>query len=172
MTTIAAAGSPSDGRSAICKMYTDVQASGSIQVVLSWISTPGTMCCWASAIAEMITASLTARTDVSPDHRTRQAKKADRFKGGIENLGTGPLSSGQQGKEFDRIELAAKLFAPPPVKFKDLESFISDHKLLSGPVFPFDVRTDFVRVTDDTVLVPITLQIKNSDVTFTTKDGV
>ena len=101
-----------------------------------------------------------------------KAKKADRFKGGIESLGTGPMSAGTEGKEFDRIELAAKLFAPPPVKFKDLESFISDHKLLTGTVFPFDVRTDFVKVTEDTVLVPITLQIKNSNVTFTTKDGV
>lgn len=101
-----------------------------------------------------------------------QAKKADRFKGGIENLGTGPMSQGTEGKEFDRIELAAKLFAPPPVKFKDLESFISDHKLLTGPIFPFDVRTDFVRVTEDTVLVPVTIQIKNRDITFSTKDGV
>ena len=101
-----------------------------------------------------------------------KAKKADRFKGGIESLGNGPLSAGTEGKEFDRIELAAKLFAPPPVKFKDLESFISDHKLLTGTVFPFDVRTDYVKVTEDTVLVPITLQIKNSNVTFTTKDGV
>ena len=76
------------------------------------------------------------------------AKKADRFKGGFENLGTGPLGATQQAKEFDRIELAAKLFAPPPVKFKDLESFMTEHKLLTGPVFPFDVRTDFVKVTD------------------------
>ncbi len=101
-----------------------------------------------------------------------QAKKADRFKGGIENLGNGPMGAGQEGKEFDRIELAAKLFAPPPIKFKDLESFISDHKLLTGPIFPFDVRTDFIRVTEDTVLVPVTLQIKNGDITFNTKDGV
>jgi GWxTD domain-containing protein len=101
-----------------------------------------------------------------------QAKKADRFKGGLENLGTGPLASQQQSKQFDRIELAAKVFAPPPVKFKDLESFISDHKILSGTIFPFDVRTDFIKVTEDTVLVPVTLQIKNKDVTFSTKDGV
>jgi GWxTD domain-containing protein len=100
------------------------------------------------------------------------AKKADRFKGGFENLGTGPMSSSQSSKEFDRIELAAKLFAPPPVKFKDLDNFISEHKLISGPIFPFDVRTDFVKVTDNTVLVPITLQMKNRDVTFVTKDGV
>jgi GWxTD domain-containing protein len=101
-----------------------------------------------------------------------QAKKADRFKGNLESLGNGPMSSATQGKEFDRIELAAKVFAPPPVKFKDMENFISEHKLLSGPAFPFDVRTDFVKVTESTVLVPITLQIKNRDITFVTKDGV
>jgi GWxTD domain-containing protein len=101
-----------------------------------------------------------------------KGSKADRFKGGLESLGTGPMSQGQESKEFDRIELAAKLFAPPPVKFKDLENFISEHKLLSGPVFPFDVRTDFVKVTESTVLVPITLQMKNRDITFVTKDGV
>jgi GWxTD domain-containing protein len=103
--------------------------------------------------------------------------KTDRFKGnGIENLGNGPMGSMEQGKEFDRIEMAAKLFAPPPVQFKDLESdldeFNSTHKILSGPPFPFDVRTDFVKVTDNTDLVPITIQIKNSDITFVTKDGV
>jgi GWxTD domain-containing protein len=101
-----------------------------------------------------------------------QSKKADRFKGGLESLGTGPNGQSNQSKQFDRIELAAKIFAPPPIKYKDLESFISDHKLITGPIFPFDVRTDFVRVTEDTVLVPITLQIKNRDVTFSTKDGV
>jgi len=103
---------------------------------------------------------------------TGQAKKADRFKGGLESLGTGPLSTSENSKEFDRIELAAKIFAPPPIKFADLESFISEHKIMSGPVFPFDVRTDFVKVTDNTVLVPITVQLKNSDITFVTKDGV
>ena len=99
--------------------------------------------------------------------------KTDRFKGnGIENLGGGPMGDEAQGKEFDRIEMAAKLFAPPPVKFKDLDAFISEHKILTGPPFPFDVRTDFVKVTDNTDLVPITLQIRNRDITFVTKDGV
>ena len=100
------------------------------------------------------------------------AKKADRFKGGGEALGLGPQSSGQNTKEFDRIELAAKLFAPPPIKFKDLEGFISEHTILTGPPLPFDVRTDFVRVTESTVLVPVTVQLKNRDLTFVTKDGV
>jgi GWxTD domain-containing protein len=101
-----------------------------------------------------------------------KAKKSERFNGGLEKLGPGPMSSSVQAKEFDRIELASKIFAPPPIKFKDLESFMSEHKLLSGPVFPFDVRTDFVKVTENTVMVPITIQMKNRDITFVTKDGV
>jgi GWxTD domain-containing protein len=102
------------------------------------------------------------------------AKQADRFKGGLENLGTGPMSGMQQSKEFDRLERYAKLQAPPVIKFQDLklEEFLSTHKVLNGPFFPFDVRTDYVKVTDDTVLMPITLQIKNKDITFVTKDGV
>jgi GWxTD domain-containing protein len=100
------------------------------------------------------------------------AKQADRFKGGLETLGAGPMSSQLQSKEFDRIELAAKVFAPPPIKFTDLDNFISEHKLLTGPPFPFDVRTDFIKVTDSTVLVPVTVQLKNRDITFVTKDGV
>jgi hypothetical protein len=43
---------------------------------------------------------------------------------------------------------------------------------MSGPFFPFDVRVDYVKVTDDTDLVPITIQIRNKDITFVTKDGV
>jgi len=101
-----------------------------------------------------------------------RSTKADRFKNGLEPLGLGPAGQEQQSKQFDRIELAAKIFTPPPVKFTDLDSYISEHKLLSGPVFPFDVRTDFVKVTDSTVLVPITLQMKNRDITFVTKDNV
>ena len=43
---------------------------------------------------------------------------------------------------------------------------------MNGPRFPFDVRTDFVKVTDSMDLVPITIQIRNRDITFVTKDGV
>ena len=101
------------------------------------------------------------------------AKKADRFAGsGLETLGSGPMRSSTASKEFDRLELQAKIFAPPPVKFADLDAFISEHKILNGPPLPFDVRTDFVKVTDSTVLVPVTIQIRNRDITFKTQNGV
>jgi GWxTD domain-containing protein len=101
-----------------------------------------------------------------------QAKQADRFSGGLEQLGAGPMSQQNQSKQFDRLDQFAKLSAPPVIKFKDLESFMTTSKILTGPPFLFDVRTDYVKVTNDTILVPITLQIKNGDITFTNKDGV
>jgi len=98
------------------------------------------------------------------------ASKAQRFNGGLESLGPGPDSASQASKQFDRLEQFAKLQAPPPVKFKDLEEVVS-HKI-SINLMPFDVRADFVKVTGDTVLVPFTVQMKNRDITFVNKDGV
>jgi GWxTD domain-containing protein len=102
-----------------------------------------------------------------------QSTKADRFSGGgLEQLGAGPMSSSNQSKQFDRLDRFAKLMAPPEIKFKDLEAFMATSKILTGPPFLFDVRTDYVKVTNDTVIVPLTLQIRNGDITFTNKDGV
>jgi GWxTD domain-containing protein len=98
------------------------------------------------------------------------ASKAQRFSGGMERLGLGPDSTALQSKEFDRLEQYAKLNAPPPVKFTDLVEEVNT-KIILNPM-PFDVRTDFVKVTGDTVLVPITIQLKNRDITFVNKDGV
>jgi hypothetical protein len=46
-----------------------------------------------------------------------QSKKADRFKGGMERWARARCHRRTQSKEFDRIDLAAKIFAPPPIKF-------------------------------------------------------
>jgi GWxTD domain-containing protein len=101
-----------------------------------------------------------------------KSTKADRFSGGgLEQLGDGPMASSNQGKQFDRLDTFAKIMAPPPVKFADLDEFLGTAKVLTGPPFLFDVRTDYVKLTNDTVMVPITLQIRNSDITYNTKDG-
>jgi GWxTD domain-containing protein len=99
------------------------------------------------------------------------SKKSDRFTGsGLEQLGGGPMSSQLQTKEFDRLTEFAKLQAAPPVKFSDLLEEVQS-KVILNPM-PFDVRSDFVKVTNDTVLVPVTIQMKNRDITFVNKDGV
>ncbi len=102
-----------------------------------------------------------------------QSDKKDRFAGGgLEQLGKGPGTEMNASKQFDRLDRAAKLMAPPVIKFKDLETYFATSKILTGPPFLFDVRSDYVKITNDTVLVPLTVQIHNKDITFNTKDGV
>ena len=99
------------------------------------------------------------------------ASKTSRFTGGgMERLGQGPFNQDIQTKQFDRLEQFAKLNRAPTVKFKDLEEIVT-HKI-SVNLMPFDVRVDFVKVTSDTALVPVTISVKNRDVTFQDKDGV
>jgi len=99
------------------------------------------------------------------------ASKAQRFNGGgLERLGVGPMSSSLQSKQFDRLEQYAKLQQAPKIKFTDLTEEVNSHVILNP--MPFDVRSDFVKVTSDTVLVPVTIQMKNRDITFVNKEGV
>jgi len=97
------------------------------------------------------------------------ASKADRI-AGIGNSTLGPNSGMDTTKQFDKLEQYALLNQAPKVKFKDLEEVVS-HKI-NVNLMPFDIRTDFVRVTGDTVLVPVTIQVKNKDITFASKDGI
>jgi hypothetical protein len=102
------------------------------------------------------------------------ASKSDRFtNGGLERLGTGAFNNNLQSKQFDRLaQWAALNRAPalPEIKFKDLSEIV-DHRIRYN-LLPFDVRFDYVRVTNDTILVPVTVQIKNRDVTWNAKEGV
>ncbi len=86
------------------------------------------------------------------------ANKADRFRGGLESLGQGPFNQNNQTKQFDRMETFAKLNRAPDIKFKDLQNELVTHKFRTN-LLPFDVQVDFVKLTSDTVLVPITLQV-------------
>ncbi len=98
------------------------------------------------------------------------ASKADRFRG-MENLGQGFFNSNNDTKQFDRLETFAKLNRAPDVKFNELRSELVTHHIRTN-LLPFDVRVDFVKLTSDTVLVPITLQVPLRNLTFTNKDSV
>ncbi len=99
------------------------------------------------------------------------SNKAARFNGGgLERLGVGPESTMLQTKQFDRLEQFAKLQQAPKIKFTDLTEEVNS-KVILNPM-PFDVRSDFVKVTSDTVLVPVTIQMRNRDITFVNKEGV
>jgi GWxTD domain-containing protein len=99
------------------------------------------------------------------------ANKADRFRNS-ESLGQGFFNSNLNTKEFDRLETFAKLNKAPDVKYnREMASEIVKHKFRANPL-PFDVRVDFVKLTSDTVLVPITLQVPLRSLTWVNKDGV
>ena len=100
------------------------------------------------------------------------ANKADRFtNGGLERLGVNSMDqTTNQAKQFERLEQFAKLNSAPAIKFKDLEEVVKSK--ITYNAMPFDVRTDYVKITNDTVLVPVSVQLRNRDITFTDKDGV
>ncbi|OLC88332.1 MAG: hypothetical protein AUH88_01195 [Acidobacteria bacterium 13_1_40CM_4_61_5] len=72
--------------------------------------------------------------------------------------------------EFNRLELFAKVQRPPQVKFKDLEAIVTS-RIVRDQV-RFNWRPDFLKVTSESVLVPISIQIPNSQLSFTNKEGV
>ncbi len=99
------------------------------------------------------------------------ASKADRFTR-TDGMTIGQPMGGlpESMNEFTRLDLYSKIWRPPAVKFKDLQAVVTSR--LSAQLLPFDVRTDYIRVTDETVLTPITIEINNRDMEFQNKDGV
>ena len=79
----------------------------------------------------------------------------------------GGLSAGMD--EFENLDRYFKVQRPPE-HFKDLAAMVSV-QILRNQIH-MDYRIDFLRVTHDSVLVPITLQVANRDLSFKGKDGV
>jgi GWxTD domain-containing protein len=99
------------------------------------------------------------------------ASKTDRFtRSDGTNLPTALGGTPASMDEFNRLELYAKVQKPPEVKFKDLEAVVTSR--IVRDQMHFNWRTDYLKVTNETVLVPITVQIPNSQLTFQAKDGI
>jgi GWxTD domain-containing protein len=79
----------------------------------------------------------------------------------------GGLSAGMD--EFENLDRYFKVQRPPE-HFKDLNEMV-DVRILRNQIH-MDYRFDFLRVTHDSVLVPITLQVANRDLSYKGKDGV
>ncbi|HEX7359521.1 MAG TPA: GWxTD domain-containing protein [Bryobacteraceae bacterium] len=87
------------------------------------------------------------------------------------HLGTGNQPLPESMNEFSRLERYAKLMAPPVLpKFKDLDEVVNTN--IQYNTLPMKVRVDFIRVTDATVFVNVTILFKNGDLNYKTKDGV
>src|SRR2546430_10194819 len=99
------------------------------------------------------------------------ASKADRFtRPDATNLPRTRGGKSARMKGFNRLELYAKVNRPPEVKFKDLEAVVTSR--IVRDQLHFTWRTDFLKVTNDTVLVPVTIQVPNGQLSFQSKEGV
>jgi len=99
------------------------------------------------------------------------ASKTDRFtRSDGTHLPTSLGGTPASLNEFTRLELYAKVQRPPEVKYKDLEALVTS-RMVRDQV-KFNYRTDFLKVTNDTVLVPVTVQVPNNQLQFKNKDGV
>ena len=99
------------------------------------------------------------------------ASKTDRFtRSDGTNLPTAMGGTPASMDEFTRLDLYAKIQKPPEVKFKDLEAIVTAR--IVRDQLKFSYRTDFMKVTNDTVLVPVTIQVSNGQLNFQSKDGI
>jgi len=99
------------------------------------------------------------------------ASKTDRFtRSDGTHLPTALGGTPASLNEFTRLELYAKVQRPPEVKYKDLEALVTSRMVRDQ--LRFNYRTDFLKVTSDTVLVPVTVQVANNQLQFKNKDGV
>ena len=104
------------------------------------------------------------------DEQQGLRSKSDRRMGLGGVLEPGYAYHSRRQSPFERLDLYSKIFRPPDVKFRDLQAVVTSR--ISANLVPFQVRTDFVKITEETILTPITIQVKNRDLQFEEKDGV
>jgi GWxTD domain-containing protein len=65
---------------------------------------------------------------------------------------------------FDRMEQYFNLQKPPRVKFEDLKAVVTAH--VNYNAFAYDYRWDFIKLSSDKILVPVTIELSNQDLEF------
>ena len=97
-----------------------------------------------------------------------RASKVDRFTNGTTcPMPLGGLSASRN--EFDNLGRYFRV-QQPPRHFRDLEEQVASRIVASQ--LPFQYRADFLRATPNTALVPITVELRNRDLSFQSKQGL
>jgi GWxTD domain-containing protein len=65
---------------------------------------------------------------------------------------------------FSRMERYFNLQKPPQIKFDDLKGIVTTHVIYT--TLPYDLRIDYIRLSSDRVLVPVTIELSNKDLEF------
>lgn len=73
----------------------------------------------------------------------------------------------EKDRQFNKYELLAAVSKAPEIQYKDLKSIVETR--IKYDLFPFEARVDYVKISEQQVLVPVTLRVKNGDITFKDK---
>ena len=65
---------------------------------------------------------------------------------------------------FSRMEQYFNIQRPPQIKFDDLKSIVSTHVTFN--TFPYDLRMDYMKLSADKILIPVTIELSNKDLEF------
>src|SRR6266849_6620932 len=99
-----------------------------------------------------------------------RSSKADRFSSSSGTTCPMPLGGvTARNNEFESLDRYVRV-QRPPARLKDLEPLVTSR--IAQNQIHIDYRADFLRVTSGTVLVPITVQVPNRDLSFRSKQGV
>jgi len=104
------------------------------------------------------------------------ADKADRVGIPFYNGGSGPgrgqiFGTRAKDGQFERLQLLADLQRPPQIKFPDLQ-VKADLPEIASDILPFSVRTDFMRISSESVVTAFTVQFEHEDLALKNVGGI
>jgi GWxTD domain-containing protein len=98
--------------------------------------------------------------------------KADRVGvGGYYGGGRSLFGARAKDGQFERLSLLADLQRPPAIKFPDLQ-VKADLPEIASDILPFSVRTDFMRISGESVVTSFTMQFDHADLSFKNTGGI
>ncbi len=107
---------------------------------------------------------------------TGQVNKRDRILGRRESgdltgayAGAGAFESARD-KPMAQLGTSVGLNRPPVIRFRDLEAIVTARVSYNRVLF--SVRSDFIRLTDQQVMTPITVSLPNEQLTFRMEGGL
>ncbi len=154
--------------------YNYVEALGGGDITLEFVDTTGTNEFHLSWDPSEKDAFLNTPIGLTLAEEAGLSEKADRFFNANDGSRIAAPAAGSMAprslNQFERMELYAKAFTPPPVKNKDLEMLVSSRIVRDQMGFTY--QTDTLRITGDTVMVPITVQVPHQEMSYQSRDGV
>ncbi len=96
--------------------------------------------------------------------------KADRITGQYQSNAT---YMREQDSPFRRMEIIANLQRPPQVKYTDLQNLVgSESAVIDNNPLDFQLRVDYFRQSDSSVMTTFTVQAENKDLVFESVGGL